>query len=707
MRKHNQIYNYILYITIFFFANIANTFFLTVSFLNRYIAPFRHTFLGNVNAFLGNFAVLFLLLMIIFSITNNVKKRMFIMLFVTLFLNFWIFLMGIFNLYFGTAFSRAAMVIFQNPAPGIAAGILLEVLLELITYYRIVVFLPFFALLYVYLASDRIILGNMNHTIKLKKFIIGFLSVSMIMIVTIFSYGRQFTSVLPIQSAKSTYAIQNLGVYPYYLGQLLGYKFDVNVRAVLDIKEDQDMFEAYQSYNKNQSSYVNYFNGKTYSNRLTLDQTINDLYIDPSLIQDSSLHGILEGKNLVLIHLESFNYFLLEVDQTNQRLSFLNNLLEQSFVFSEFYPNVGMGVSSDAELSVLTGLLPRGDETAFWEFNNTPYDLNSIVKYFNQQSYFTKAIHGDTEIFYNRRNVYNDMFEFDAFYALEDFIADGYDVSQGYMYDTINQKVHHSPWISDYHLADMIYEVGSDLLNQEQPFMMFPVAMMPHTPFDYDPYGYREDVYPEWVGKISHLTLKYINYVDYYDETFKRFFINEFNQNQTLEDTVYIFYSDHGAGLKNGDLSTLYGYELHMMENRRKLQETIAFIYVPGENLINYGDYSIKEGLVRGNQSMVRSQIDLYRTIIELFDLPVGGATYFGVHGMSDEPTFSIDNKLLDVITDSYIYSMRNRRNIFPEETVDETTFLYIRNFKLLNDLMLSKADFQVMIDKAIEQLGG
>ena len=49
---------------------------------------------------------------------------------------------------------------------------------------------------------------------------------------------------------------------------------------------------------------------------------------------------------------------------------------------------------------------------------------------------------------------------------------------------------------------------------------------------------------------MKNLTLKYLNYVDYYDDIMKRMFRNEDNEDQTLDNTVYVFYSDHGSGLK-------------------------------------------------------------------------------------------------------------------------------------------------------------
>jgi phosphoglycerol transferase MdoB-like AlkP superfamily enzyme len=238
--------------------------------------------------------------------------------------------------------------------------------------------------------------------------------------------------------------------------------------------------------------------------------------------------------------------------------------------------------------------------------------------------------------------------------------------------------------------------------------MLFPVTMMPHTPYDFDPNGLRYDVYPSISKKVSRVTLNYINYVDYVDDILKRFFISETGEDQTLDNSVYIFYSDHGSGIKNGDLDLITGREISVIETRQVLQKVPAWIYVPGDNYVNYGNFQVRKGLLTGRQELVRSQVDFYRTIIELFDLPVGNDPYYGVHGLSLEKTFALDNRLMDVVTDDYFYSMRNPSNIFPfDKTVDERIYNYILRFKQLSDIIISKGTMQETIKEAIERVYG
>jgi lipoteichoic acid synthase len=680
---------------------------LTAQLLNKYIAPFEYRLSGILNAILGNFSILFLIVFIIFLIFKKASNQMIMLIIITFLLNFWIFWMGVFNLFFGTAFSVPAITIFNNPSEGFAIGTFLEAIKQLFTYFRIIVFWPSIILLTFYIFSNRVILKETKYKITIKKTLSGVIVVLITLYLAISTFYRQYQETLPLNSAKSTFALQNLGVYPYYFGALFGQNFDLDLQTYLDLNNSVKLADAYQEYNKNQSSYTNFFDGNTYSNRLTRDQITDNLYINNTLSSNNNLHGILENKNLILIHLESINNYLLELNETSNRLNFLNALLNESFYFENFYNNVGMGVSSDGELAVLTGLYPMGDRTLYWDYNHTKYELDSLIKYFNQKDYLTKVIHGDYEKFYNRVNVYPNMYQFDQFYALEDFVSDGYDINSGYLFNKEENLIHNSPWISDYHLADYTNITAKNLEDSGIKYMLYPIAMMPHTPYEHDPYGYRPNLYPNLFPHINQLTYRYLSYADYIDETIKRFFIDENNENVTVENAVYIFYSDHGTGIKNGDLDILFDKKLEIMETRQILQKVPAWIYVPGSDKVVHNGYEINEGLLKGTQNLVRSQVDLYRTIIELFNLEVN-SPYYGVHGLSNEKTFALDNRLLDVATDEYFFSMRNPKKVFPEDNnVDKSLYDYILRFKQLSDILLSRYDAQKDVNQAIKDIYG
>ena len=91
-----------------------------------------------------------------------------------------------------------------------------------------------------------------------------------------------------------------------------------------------------------------------------------------------------------------------------------------------------------------------------------------------------------------------------------------------------------------------------------------------------------------------------------------------------------------------------------------------------------------------------------------MFDLADDDDLYFGVNGLSYEPTFALDNRLEDVVLDEYFYSMRNKEAVYPESfDVDDETFDYILRYKLLSDYMLSEKDMLNQIKEAIHNVSG
>lgn len=131
------------------------------------------------------------------------------------------------------------------------------------------------------------------------------------------------------------------------------------------------------------------------------------------------LEGILDGKNLLMIHAESLEGFLVGYSIDGQEVTpNLNRLAERSLVFENVYEQVGNGNSSDAELMALTSWYPVGRGSAFLRFGDADYQ--SLPKALKTLGYKSFAIHGDEAKFWNRENVFKAM-GFDDYVSEEDF----------------------------------------------------------------------------------------------------------------------------------------------------------------------------------------------------------------------------------------------------------------------------------------------
>lgn len=683
----------ILLITLFYLLNIINTYFITTSALNRYLVSFSRSFVMEINAFIGNFAVLTIILFLGFMIFKKRKRRHLYIVFFTFFLNILVFLMGLFSKYYQTVFSFNSFDIFKNPAGALTASIVIESLKELIVYYRIVVFVPFIVLLglYLYFKYSKTKDYYKEEAIIFNSIQLNFSMILLGMLLSISSLTflqSKMKEQWQLDAEKPLFAVQNGGVYNYYFGELFNYNYE-------EIKEIN--YDKYDSYNKNKATYNSYFNEDNFSNKLKIADA-NNLEIDSSLLKDEYLNGVLKDKNIILVHVESFNHFLLDeegiLDDTY--LKTLKELLKESYVFENFYTNVGVGNSSDAEFSVLTGILPKGDNTIYWEYENDNYNFQSLPKLF--PNYNKKVLHGDVGEFYNRIVIMDEMMGFDKYYYYNEKEKDYEGTSNSYhLFKNLNVKTDpESPWVSDMSLFDWTKRV----FDKDERNFLFPIMIQPHVPFLY----YEENPRFDKELKVDLTTLRYLNYESYFESFFSKFIEDA----AYFENSAFIFYGDHGSSVPYKDLLEIKGKtkeEFSILEYEKEMLRTLAFIYVPGEEKNEAGVY---QGLLKGRQPLVRSQIDLYRTIVELYGLNTKHY-YFGVNGLSKEKTFAVDTRTFSLVTDEY-YLVGKRMNEIKELNKDTIYplkdsyqynpyefFKYAMEFKFEMDNALKKNYFYLL----------
>ncbi|NLN50088.1 MAG: sulfatase-like hydrolase/transferase [Acholeplasmataceae bacterium] len=651
-KEHKLLWTFII---LFYLLNIFSTFFVTTEIFNQYIIVFPRSFWHEVNAFVGNIAVLTIILFVGFLIFKKTKSRLIFIIAVTAGLNLGVFLLGIFTKYYQTMLSLRETTLFKNPAQKLAFNIFVESIKELFTYLRIFIFLPTVVLTTNYFFIKRFYFKN-KLDFKAKMTLFGFVPLNSMLILTGFVaslftlsvFNISMNTTWPIFAERPLYGVQTAGLYNYYFGQAMGFEFQDNKIIELDTR-------VYAKYNKNAAQYENFF-GEYYSNRLHLDDA-NISYLDSSISQ-IELNGIFKDKNLVLVHLESFNHFLLDEDGPyldSDYYKTLKAILEESYILDNFYTNVGLGNSSDAEFTLMTGLYPTGDTTLNWKYKDDNYQFETLPKLFSDR--YNVSFHGDVAKFYNRLIVHEEMFGFEKHYYFdpnEDLFEDS---QNGYWLFPENNKTNtpQSPWLCELELLEWlraIYERKGD-----KKAFLFPIMIQPHTPYNYNPVEEEDLRFSANDINISMVALRYLNYEAYIEMFFKRFI----EVTKELENTVYIFYGDHGSGLNQSDLETILGPnntvisngngKVNQLKYRAEMLRTVAFIYAPDDtDNISEGP---QRGLLKGVQQNVRSQVDLYRTIIELFGLETENY-YYGVNALSKEHTFAIDTRTFTIMTDDY-----------------------------------------------------
>ncbi|MBH9990056.1 MULTISPECIES: LTA synthase family protein [unclassified Lactobacillus] len=139
-------------------------------------------------------------------------------------------------------------------------------------------------------------------------------------------------------------------------------------------------------------------------------------YVKPN----SAYTGVAKGKNVMVIHLESFQQFLIgykwkgkEVTPNLNKLYHAKNTLS----FPNFYNQVGQGKTSDAEMMLENSLfgLQSGSAMSSYGTSNTFESAPAILS--QQGGYTTAVMHGGAGSFWNRNNAYK-QFGYEYFMPL-------------------------------------------------------------------------------------------------------------------------------------------------------------------------------------------------------------------------------------------------------------------------------------------------
>ncbi|MGM9970465.1 MAG: LTA synthase family protein [Anaeroplasma sp.] len=651
MRRHAFIWITILY----FVLNILNTYFLSSELLNKYIISFDHTFLGELFSFLGNFAVLGILYLFGYFILRKPKKITVYLLVITLILNVCIVAIQYYNKGYKLAFSFFNFTLLKSPTGGFGSNVFLDWLRELFLNYRIICLIPFLLILAIFISSRKLM---SNEKIFINPSKLGIcLMILLIFQLSSFTYYRvSLNNNWGYSTEYAQYGIQNAGAYNYYVNEIL---LHVDNRNIKDDKTIEERFKDLEEYNTNKESYINIIDGKEYSN--VDNQT-----------------GILKGKNLFVIQMESTMSFCLQNTYNNVEITpYLNKLIDDqnTFYFKNAYTSVGIGNTSDAEFSFFTGFYPTGDMTIAWEYDIYDFDLYSIPQLFN--NYNSYSYNGTDESFYNHNNLHEGLYKVKDFKGLDTF-------ESIYSKEEYPEKFFNY-WISDATILNWAKDIAITDINNGINTISFVETITPHNPFP--------DYSDELAGYVSYdydlsITNKnfanYLNMIKYNDKLIYNFIMDVTNPNSQnyMKDTVFLIYGDHGNNFSKEAYEDLLKKDLTDLEYR-KLILNIPIIFIDPSG-------SIYNSLINTNidfiESQVKSNTNMYRTILNLWGIETD-SHYYGVNMFSGEPTFTYDPKNFDIITDDFMYSKKkNEFILFNNNGLNEDVLNHIFDYRMKQD---------------------
>lgn len=643
----------------------------------------------RVNGFIGNLMSLGFLGSIIFLMFPNFKDRVTGLIIVSVIISI-IFIAQIeYARNMNTLLDLNQLNLMKNPAGSLGFSLFKQSIIDFFSLDRFHLIIPtiLFSIISV------LIVKNIS-VIKTKTSYIKRFAISAIILLVSFNGGLlsyqyyKANQTWHLDAHQSVYGAQASGFMNYYVGSSIK---PLNKKVTYD---NDKIHELSHKYNKNEATYKDIY-GNLVSSTLNRSDYPN-IEISPKIHGDT-LNGIFKGKNLFYIQIETFNHFLLGLEEnsvlnSDKVFPNLKKILNESYVFENFYQTVGVAHSSDGQYSTLAGLHPVGNRTLYWDHEEKPFKIpQTLPILFKESGYETAMVEADVKEFYNIGTIADHLYRFDHLYYYDRHknFDDPYNGKHAFPHiKSITGKPlkerfsNHTEGLDDTTMVSWLDMIKNNL---KAPYLVHPITLHPHVPY----FGMKEKldikVDKKMTGEGRRL-LDYILYMDSYFEAFIELF-------KKTENAVFIFYSDHGAtGYHKKDLEILLGKKMTDLEYQRELRHINAFIYVPDDD---YKGEGIKPGLFKGRQPLMRSQIDLYRTTLELFGIE-SHYHYYGVNALSNEKTFVLDPKTFMLITDEYMIDAlnfhkkkaKNRIIYFKDDvTLDpEALFKYALEYKQFLD---------------------
>ncbi|MBZ5978939.1 LTA synthase family protein [Leuconostoc gelidum subsp. gelidum] len=373
-------------------------------------------------------------------------------------------------------------------------------------------------------------------------------------------------------------------------------------------------------------------------------------------------YGTQKGKNVFMIHLESFQQFLIDYKVEGREVTpNLNKFYhdQNTLSFDNFYHQVGQGKTSDAEMMQENSLygLSTGSAMVKYGTNNTFESLPAIL---NQRGYTTAAFHGDVASFWNRDNTYK-SFGYDYFF------------SKSY-YPNANKP----SFNVGYGLKDKIFLQDSARYLEQlpQPFYAKLLTVTNHYPYELD----KENIDFPATTTGDKTVDGYVQTAHYLDQSFGE--LTDYLKKAGLYDnSVFVLYGDHYGISENHQpaIAQLLGKEKVTNYDLAQFQKVPFMIHA--------------NGLKGGIDHTYGGEIDMLPTLLDLLGVPDDNMTMFGQDMLSSKYEGVVPFRDGDWVTPTY---MKYNNQYFNTKTGEQVT--------LSSDAALKKmaAQTQDYVDKVL-----
>lgn len=414
-------------------------------------------------------------------------------------------------------------------------------------------------------------------------------------------------------------------------------------------------------------------------------KTFREYYSNPKENIKNEYSGIFKDKNIIVIHAESIQNFVINQKINGKEITpNLNKLIKKSIYFNNFYALDSVGTSSDSEFTFSSSLLPTTNGTVFLNYWNRTYE--TIQKSFLNDGYYTFSMHANNGTFWNRNIMYNALgyqkfYNYENDYEIDEIIGLGLS-DKSFFKQSINK-----------------------IKNIDNKFYGTLIMLSNHTPFtnngeDISNFDVTSTHYDSKTGKIikdnyleGTILGSYIKSVHYADEALGEF-INDLEKNNLLDNTVLVIYGDHDAKIKKNQLEYFYNYNKKTGEVLDKND--------PDYKVIDDIDYELSRSvpfiiyskdIEPKTVSKASSMLDAYPTLANMFGYETKYTLGNDLSSVKENiVVFPNGNWLTDKIyydTKREIFKLLNNDNVVSNKYIEDNNKIALEKVNISNNIIM------------------
>ena len=469
-------------------------------------------------------------------------------------------------------------------------------------------FIPFILLVLYYILLDKKVNLDLPKYKKTKIVILKkLIPVVLLLSFSVLYYGSLKVSFMQDKTeASSAYeiflkptnaslAIRNFGILGYGLLDIKEYFFPGDVTHTIEIDPDSIQSEAkitVQSAIDN-DTWLGLIDEETDEEL----NTLNKYFISNEASTTNEYTGLLEGKNVIVIMVESGNDILLNEEYYPN----IARLMKNGYTFINNYSPRNVCSTGNNEMSALISLYSINNNCTANVYQDNTY-FESIFNLFKDANYNTNSFHDHYDEYYARDIIHKNMGS-DAYYNAIDLDLDF--------------KYSYGSWASDEELMENYLEYlrDSDL---SKPFMSFITTVTSHQPYNGSGYGKAYlDLFPE----------EYPDELKYYMSKLKvvdnaiGILLEGLESLNILDDTVIVLFGDHYPyAIEPDTLNLELDYDATLDSNADQVPLIIYNSELEEKEFLQYTSY-----------------INLTPTLANLFNLKFDSRLYMGLDALSRE----------------------------------------------------------------------